>query len=81
MVEFKDRDAEIDALRMALNMVGVNINYETIDLVLLVQKDLKAKGPEKFSIRCAAQIASSWESCWTKYYKDKKNDSEKTRTE
>ena len=70
-VEIKDYNREIHLFLVALGMVGIHMNYQTADLILLLQKELKVN-PE-FSIDDATKMQVGWEKYWDKHFelKDK----------
>lgn len=67
MVRIKDREKEVEYLRMALHLVGIELQYEHAELVIKTQKELnKLKG--KFSIRHAVELKIANQERWDKYY-------------
>ena len=70
-VKIKDRETEVEMFRMALNMVGINVDYIVTDLIDdVVRKMIEKK--EKFSMRDAANIQVNHEQKWEKYFKEQK---------
>lgn len=70
-VKIKDRDEEVEMFRMALNMVGINVDYVVTDLIDdVVRKLIKKKG--KFSMKDASNILVNHEERWEKYFKKQK---------
>ena len=68
-VLIKDRDPNIENLRLALGMVGITINYQLTELIIKVQ-NVTREHPENFSISNATVLRKSWSDKWEKYFKD-----------
>lgn len=71
-VPIKDRDSEVEKLRLALNMSGVQIEYTTVELVKNIFEEYKELG-EDFSIKDSVRIETAWETKWSEYFKTKKS--------
>lgn len=67
MVQIRDRVDEIEFLRMALNTVGISVDYEGTDLIIETKKALDKKNG-KFSLLDAAKIQNAWQKKWDMYY-------------
>lgn len=72
-VDIKDRDPEIEKVRLALTMSGVSIDYQTTGLVLQIIKGFQEKGGE-FSIRDSAKITAAHHQKWSEYFENRKGD-------
>ena len=64
-VLIKDRDKNVEKLRIALAMSGLNLSYHYTDLLNEVMK--KIDDPE-FNIGDAHDIRFDWETKWLKYH-------------
>ncbi len=69
-VEIKDRNLEIEQLRMVLNMVGIGVDYEHTNLINECFNGLKKKGGS-FNIKDAVEIESNWAKKWDDYFTEK----------
>ena len=72
-VKFKDRNPEIENLRLALAMVSINCDYPDIELLLQVQESVKEHG-RKFSIDHESHIEWHWDEKWKKYFDEIKKE-------
>ncbi|TXG83062.1 MAG: hypothetical protein E6R13_04300 [Spirochaetes bacterium] len=76
-VKIKDYEQDVHLLKIALNMVGLSVNYETTDLInetLIVLK--KKKG--KMDISDTVSIRMKHEEKWTNYFiRQSEEDTEK----
>jgi len=70
-VKIKDRDKEVEMLRMALNMAGINVDHVVTDLINDVFRKLVVKGGQ-FSMRDATDIQVNHEEKWERYFKKQK---------
>jgi len=72
-VKIKDREEEIEYLRMALNMCELPVNYTQVDLIIEVVKETeKLKG--NFSIKDGVKIHHGWRNKWDAYFEDLKTE-------
>jgi len=68
-VKIKDREKVINQTRMALNMVGVAVDYKTTKLILqTLDKVNKLQG--EFTVRDASLIESNWGEWMNNYASD-----------
>ena len=75
-VKIKDREKEVEHLRMALAMSEFGVNYQHADLINMVVKETQTLG-DKFSLADGARILYKWKSKWEIYeYEQKKKDLE-----
>jgi hypothetical protein len=66
-VKIKDRKEEIEHIRMALNTVGIPVDYSATELITLVTAGVnKKKG--KFTLRDAMIIRKKWREDLDKYF-------------
>ena len=72
-INIKDRDINVNAFRIAINMVGINIDYKTADLITRVINGVNERGDE-FDIKDAAKIEQEWQNDMDKYFKKNKNE-------
>lgn len=72
-VRSEDREEHVNQIFTALRMVGININYETAELIVLTLGELTVKGGE-FSIKDAAKLEADWQARWEKYHKPKEKE-------
>ena len=66
-VKIKDRNKEIEFLRMACNMAEIGIDYQHADLIIRLQERLK-KLKGKFSISDGVEIHHKWKQDWQNYF-------------
>ena len=75
-VKIKDREKEVEHLRMALAMSEFGVNYQHADLINIVVKETQTLG-DKFSLADGARILYKWKSKWEIYeYEQNKKDLE-----
>ena len=75
-VKIKDREKEVEHLRMALAMSEFGVNYQHADLINIVVKEIQTLG-DKFSLADGARILYKWKSKWEIYeYEQNKKDLE-----
>ena len=75
-VKIKDREKEVEYLRMALAMSEFGVNYQHADLINMVVKETQALR-DKFSVADGVRILYKWKSKWEIYeYEQKKKDLE-----
>lgn len=68
-VKIKDRKEEIEHLRLAFNIAGVNVEYLTVDLIVRIQEKLnQLKG--KFTLEDGVSIQHDWRKDWDNYFKE-----------
>ena len=72
-VDIKDREAEVEYLRMALSMAEFYVNYESTELILQVYSALKVRN-EHYNIMDSVDIHHRWREKWTEYWKQKKEE-------
>lgn len=69
-VDVKDKDIDIEAFKMALQMSDINVDYATTDLILKVKKVYdKRKG--KLTINETVALRHDWEVKWDTYMNNK----------
>lgn len=70
-VEIKDRENEVEYLRMVLNICQVNIDYTHADLINRVTKALhKRKG--SFTVNEGVELFYQWKQDWEVYFEKEK---------
>ena len=75
-VKIKDREKEVEYLRMSLAMCEFGVNYQHADLINMVVKETQELG-DKFTLADGARILCKWKSKWEIYeYEQKKKDLE-----
>lgn len=67
-VKYEDKDLQTYYLQMACNMVGLNIDYVNMDLVIRLQEAVKKK-KGKFSVSDGLDIQQRWKDDWDFYFK------------
>ena len=67
-VKYQDKNLETYYLQMACNMVGLNIDYINMDLVIRLQQAVKKK-KGKFSVSDGLDIQQRWKDDWDFYFK------------
>jgi hypothetical protein len=68
-VKVKDRQQEIEFIRIALNSVEIGVNYQHADLInRTLTLLMKKKG--KFDIMDAITILHKWKEDWRKYFEE-----------
>ena len=70
-IPIKDRDSKTEHLRLALVLCDIGINYETTDLIIIIQKAFK-KNPG-LALDDVIKIKIKHERKWKDYYKPKDN--------
>lgn len=71
-VLIKDREKETEQLRLALNMSGISVNYQTTDLIKKVF-DAHKKHKGNFNVSHCLDIERKWEQKWHAYFKPEKD--------
>lgn len=66
-VKIKDRQLEVEYLRMACNMAELPLGYIHADLILRLQARLK-KLKGKFSMHDSIEIHHQWKQEWDDYF-------------
>jgi hypothetical protein len=69
--KIKDRKMHIECLRMALNMVGIGVNYESTILLDRIVRATDKMGGE-FSVKDAVEIQAQFEKEMDEYFKKQK---------
>lgn len=67
MVKQVDREVELNVLTMALNLVGLMVTYEQVELINEVQKAIENKGTS-FNIEDSVKMKINWGKKWSEYY-------------
>lgn len=67
-VPYKDRDVDVNILRVALNGVGINVSYFEAELVDTVVKMVADKGGD-ITMKDLAKVHSDWIDKWEPYFK------------
>jgi len=68
-VQIKDRDKEVEYLRMSCNMAELGIDYTQADLIIRVQKSLSELG-DNFSVKDASKIMVEHREYWKNYFEN-----------
>jgi 6-phosphogluconate dehydrogenase len=68
-VKIKDREREIEWIRMSLCMVEIGIEYIHADLIKRVF-DVLNKKKGQYSLKDSAEIHAKWQEDWNKYFKE-----------
>lgn len=68
-VKIKDRETEVEYLRMACNLAELGIAYQHADLILRLQERLK-KLKGKFSLSDGVEIHHKWKEDWRNYFEE-----------
>jgi hypothetical protein len=74
-VAVKDRQRDIEYIRIALNCVEIGIDYQRADLINRTLVVL-ARNKGKFSLENATEIQAKWEKDWADYFDEKKKELE-----
>lgn len=69
-VKISDYEEKQQLIKLALNLVGIPIDYKTVDLVVSTLNILEQKG-EKMDLKDAVKIKSNHEKKWDTYFKQK----------
>lgn len=78
-VKIKDRNEDIEYLRIALVMCEIGVSYTQSDLIIRVIERLsKLKG--KFAISDSVEILFKWKSEWLKYFNEQEKELEKMQS-
>lgn len=72
-VKIKDYEKPQHLVLVALRLVGLNLNYETADLIHTTLEKVNDLG-EKFSIKDASNIQVKHEEKWDRYYQKLNSD-------
>ena len=67
-VKIADYEEKQQLMKLALNLVGIPIDYITVDLVVSTLNVLEQKG-EKMDLKDAVKIKSLHEQKWDNYFK------------
>ena len=70
-VNVKDREPNIEYLRMALAMSEFGVTYEHADLINEVVSAVQAYGG-RFSLKEGSEIFVKWKNKWEKYHTEQK---------
>lgn len=70
-VDFKDQEKNIRLKMMALNSVGIAVNYPTTELIHIALEKAKEKGYQ-MSISDASKIEVKHQEKWDEYFKEKR---------
>jgi hypothetical protein len=76
-VKIKDYEKEQHILKVALNSVGLMIDYETVDLIHRTLTVLESKKGE-MSILDSSKIVAQHKEDWEEYFKKLEQEDEKT---
>ena len=68
-VKHKDRQYHTNLMRIALNSVGINVDYVTTDLIEITLEKLREKNGE-MNILDSSEIEADHERKWNKYFAD-----------
>lgn len=68
-VKFKDRNKQVNFLRMALNMVGLGVTYEVADLIEDTVNIVREK-QGKMDLEDVVKLQSLWEKRWDDYHRE-----------
>lgn len=68
-VKIADYEEKQQLMKLALNLVGIPIDYITVDLVVSTLNVLEQKG-EKMDLKDAVKIKSTHEKKWDTYFKN-----------
>ena len=78
IVRIKDRSVKIETVRMALNMVGIGVDYIQTDLILKTTEAIR-KDSKNFNVQDALDIQTNHSKEWEKYIKNIKNESKSNK--
>ena len=74
-VDYTDRKEEVMYPHNALRLAGLNIDYETTDLILKTLEKVKELGGD-YSIRDSVKVVAEHEAKWNEYYEKKAQEKE-----
>jgi hypothetical protein len=74
-VDYTDRKEEVMFPHNALRLAGLNVDYETTELILKTLEKVKELGGD-YSLRDGAKVTAEHEAKWNEYY-EQKNKQEK----
>lgn len=69
-INYKDREPEVEKMRMALAMCEFVLNYEQTEFILEVIEAVKEN--ENFSMNDASEMIFAWQNRWREYAKAQK---------
>ena len=69
-IPIKDYAPELHELKLVLNMVGFQLNYQQVDLLWRTM-ELYEVQESQFSVKDALQVQIEWENHWTNYFENK----------
>jgi len=72
-VDYTDRKEEVMWIHNALRLSGLDIDYETTDLILKTLEKVKELGGD-YSIRDSAKVVAEHEARWNEYYEKKREE-------
>mgnify|MGYP005998886847 CR=1 FL=1 len=67
IVKHEDREERVNVLRLALNSMGIGVNYQTTDLILKTVDKIDSD-IDSFSLKDVAKLQVDDESKWNKYF-------------
>ena len=73
MVKHEDRVSEVSHLHLGLRMVGLDVSYETADLIMRVAEKVEEKGGEA-DISDMTKIDVEHERKWREYHEKRKEE-------
>lgn len=69
-ISIKDYNPDLHELKLVLNMVGFQLNYQQVDLLWRSMEMYEIK-ESNFSVKDAMQVQLEWESHWNEYQENK----------
>ena len=66
-VPHTEREKEVNNVKIALNLVGINVDYPTTELITKSLEVLKEMDDE-MNIEDASKIQVAWEEKWKEYF-------------
>ena len=70
-IKLEDRDLRIEYYRLAINMVGISIDYQTTDMIATLIRRIDDIGGD-FTLKDAVRIQVECGQRWEEYFKKQK---------
>lgn len=77
IIPVTDYEPEVHELKVFLNLIGFQINYQQVDLLYRAM-DLYEIKQSEFSVKDAIEVQTQWEEHWKKYHENKQKHKPKT---
>jgi hypothetical protein len=69
-IPIKDFNADLHELKLVLNVIGFQMNYQQVDLLWRAMELYEIKGKD-FSVKDAVDVQIEWSNHWDNYFENK----------